>query len=298
MAIYPIQYFVMKREKRIYWFGTLFFITFIFVFKGIPLIVCVVSSFTNWDGLYQYEFIGLKNYIKIFKDEKLFLLVRNSLVLQLHVVIEVLSGFIIAMTIYISKVRHKIGILYILYLPQIFSGTIMAQIFKILFGYDGIINAIISVFGVAPQLFLEEVSYSLGIINLCYIWTETGVTSLIFYARFLMIAKSIKDLLDLDGASCFTKIIYIYIPLTYRTIIGILIINTIYSLSSAFSFVHILTKGGPAYDTTTFDYIIYTKAYTIGNNLGLACAYSVSLICGYGLVVLLVACVRKMLKKD
>ena len=39
-----------------------------------------------------------------------------------------------------------------------------------------------------------------------------------------------------------------------------------------------MTKGGPGYDTTTIDYMIYLKSFGSSSEMGYACALSVILL--------------------
>lgn len=285
-------------QKKISKIFAIIFITYVLVLKGIPLIVCIYSSFTNWDGMFRFEFIGINNYISVFSDPKTWKLLENTFLLQLHVFFEILIAIIIALVIFYSNIKHKTMIVCLLYLPQLFSGTVISYIFKVFFGYDGTINAILANLGFEPILFLEEAKYSLIIINLCYVWTETGAVNLILYGNLLLMDKSIKDLIVIDGVPFLTKLIYIYFPLMSKTIVGICALNLIFSMSSAFSLIHVLTNGGPAYDTTTFDYAIYSKAFVSGGNIGLASTYSVILIVLFLFVVFSVLIFKRGIKKN
>ena len=42
-------------------------VMFALVYLG-PMVLALVSSFTKWDGMQSMRFIGLENYIKIFRD--------------------------------------------------------------------------------------------------------------------------------------------------------------------------------------------------------------------------------------
>lgn len=61
-----------KKFKKEWLKGYLFilpnFIGFL-IFMGIPIIMGLVISFTNYDGFKTFDFVGLSNYIKMFSDE-------------------------------------------------------------------------------------------------------------------------------------------------------------------------------------------------------------------------------------
>ena len=64
---------VPKRKFKKEWLkGYLFilpnFVGFL-IFMGIPIIMGLIISFTNYDGFKTFDFVGLSNYVKMFKDE-------------------------------------------------------------------------------------------------------------------------------------------------------------------------------------------------------------------------------------
>src|SRR3990172_2390040 len=50
-----------------------------------PMISAIYRSFTNWNGLFRSDWIGLDNYIEIFTNSPFWTLLRNSLVLLMSV---------------------------------------------------------------------------------------------------------------------------------------------------------------------------------------------------------------------
>ena len=72
-----------KKFKKEWLKGYLFilpnFIGFL-IFMGIPIIMGLVISFTNYDGFKTFDFVGLSNYIKMFSDEYFQVSFINNLV--------------------------------------------------------------------------------------------------------------------------------------------------------------------------------------------------------------------------
>jgi multiple sugar transport system permease protein len=58
------------------------------------------------------------------------------------------------------------------------------------------------------------------------------------------------------------------------------IASGVWTLTQLFPFLFAMTRGGPGYETSTLDYIIYMKSFGLGfaSEYGLACAISVMLL--------------------
>ncbi|MBA4496448.1 sugar ABC transporter permease [Paenactinomyces guangxiensis] len=60
----------MSKHNTAYYFMTIPAVLLFFLFHTFPAIQGIFYSFTNWNGFAQsFEFVGLKNYINLFKDE-------------------------------------------------------------------------------------------------------------------------------------------------------------------------------------------------------------------------------------
>ena len=53
------------------------------------------------------------------------------------------------------------------------------------------------------------------------------------------------------------------------TIFFSFVLNCVYGFSGFFPIIYILTKGGPAYGTTTIDYLIYLRAFRTGGEINI-----------------------------
>jgi ABC-type sugar transport system permease subunit len=91
----------------------------------------------------------------------------------------------------------------------------------------------------------------------------------------------------LDGASWGQRARDITLPLIAKPMRFLSIINVIYTFTSLFGFIFVMTSGGPGYETTTVDYFIYLKAF-VGFDLGAGAALAVILF----LIVLVLTLVQ------
>jgi multiple sugar transport system permease protein len=54
--------------------------------------------------------------------------------------------------------------------------------------------------------------------------------------------------------------------------------SIVWTFTGTFAFIYSITYGGPGYETTTIDYMIYTKFYQASANYGFATALAVILL--------------------
>ena len=245
---------------------------------GYPIAVAIGRSFTNWDGLYKNDFIGLTNYIKILTGSEFRLLLRNSFVLLLSIPIQVFIGLVLAVILY-EKIKGWKLFRMVYYLPSIISAVTVGYLFKILFSYTGPVNRILSLFLGSSFAFewLGNGMTALLIILFCIVWSNIGWQVLIFFGGLSSIDTSVLESAMIDGAGWWQRLFHIILPILVRTIEYSFIMSMIYIFSGIFPLIETITRGGPGYETTTIDYMIYTKAFT-NSRYGEACALAVILL--------------------
>ena len=101
----------------------------------------------------------------------------------------------------------------------------------------------------------------------------------------------------LDGAGWWRRLWSITLPNITKVLGFVFIINVLYTFASLFGFVYVITAGGPGYETTTIDFLVYLRAFS-GNNLGSGAALAVMLFLFIGVLTLLQNRVFKLQQED
>ncbi|HEX5500759.1 MAG TPA: sugar ABC transporter permease, partial [Thermomicrobiales bacterium] len=99
---------------------------------------------------------------------------------------------------------------------------------------------------------------------------------LILLAGMSAIDPHVYEAARLDGASWWQRTYQITLPLIAKPMRFLSIINVVYTFTSLFGFIFVMTSGGPGYETTTVDYFIYLRAFA-GFDLGGGAALAVML---------------------
>jgi multiple sugar transport system permease protein len=261
------------------WLSVLPVIVIILAIRGFPMGWGVAMSFTNWDGLFRQDFIGLKNYFNIFGDRQFWLLLKNNLVLLLYLPIQLFLGLVAAVMLY-EKVRGWRFFRSIYYLPQVLSSLSIGYLFVILFSYDGPLNQVLRAAGLESLAieWLGKSASALLVIIICMVWINIGWQGLLFLGGMSLIPPSVYEAATLDGAGYWTKLFKITLPLLVRTLEYSCIMSVLWCFTGLFSLIFSITKGGPGYETTTVDYMIYLKAFRGGSEFGYASTIAVILL--------------------
>lgn len=270
--------FTKSKHHLISFIGVLPVLILVAIFSIYPITQVITKSFTNWNGLYKQDFIGLKNYLNIFSSEYFWLAVRNCLIMLINVPIQMIIGIIVSMLLY-EKVLGWKFFRALFYLPQIVSAVIVGYIFKIFFSYDGPLNYLLSVLGKVETIdWIGNRGTALFVIIFALIWINIGWQSVLFLGGLTSVSSSVLEAAELDGAGFFRRTFSIVLPMLGRISEYSLIMSISWTFAGLFPFIFAITKGGPGYDTTTLDYLVYQKAFVESSSLGQACALAAILM--------------------
>jgi len=162
-----------------------------------------------------------------------------------------------------EKLKFKKLFRLVFFLPTAASGIAIYILWKwILNPQYGLINAILSWFGIQGPNWLLDSNWAKPSLILMGIWiTMGGVNFLLYLAALQNIPQHLYEAADIDGAGVWKKFLTITLPLIKPTTFFIVIMSIIAGFQGGFAQTYVMTKGGPAGATTTIDYYIFNNAY-------------------------------------
>ena len=251
------------------------------VFRVYPILSSLSRSFTNWDGLYRHDWVGLRNYINFIADGPFWMIVRNTLILLINVPIQVFIGIVIALLLY-EKVPLWRFFRAVIYVPQIISAVIIGYLFKVFFGLEGPFNGFLTAIGLggaAIEWFGNSYT-ALGVLVFSIVWFSIGWQAIVILGGLSAISPSVIEAAIIDGASYWQRAFLIVIPMLTRVLEFAFISSSVWTLTQLFPFLFAMTKGGPGYETSTLDYMVYLKSFGMGfgSDYGTATAVAVMLL--------------------
>lgn len=266
-----------KIYKTYFTFPALFFYILLFI---IPVILNFGYSFTNWNAIKMTgetaKFIGLDNFIDIFRDRDLLMvIIRTLLFAALTTVFKNVIGFLLALALN-EGLKTKNILRAIFFLPAMLSPLIIGLIFGSIFMKAGFANQLLTALGLEEltKAWLTTKSTALGTTMFVEIWRQVGFNMVIYLAGLQLIDKSYYEVAAVDGANKRQQLKYITLP----RILPSLIINLLLALSQglkAFDIVFVLTGGGPNGATELINTLVFNQ---FGKKLyGMSAAYGVIL---------------------
>lgn len=247
------------------------------IFWILPILQLFYYSVTNFNGInYNYDFIGMKNYVKIFENGTLFNSVKITLIYALMIVIlGNLIGLGVAMLLNM-KLRGKGLFRTCAYFPALFSAIVVGFIWSYVYmPKSGMIASLLNLVGLNGAVFnpLGDFNTALYAIAIVEVWKVFGTTMIIYLAGLQTVDESLLEAGRIDGCTEWQLIRKVKLPLISSTITINVILNVIAGLK-AFDYAFIMTNGGPGKSTKTLMFQIYEIAFT-DQKMGRASAFSV-----------------------
>ncbi|HKJ81143.1 MAG TPA: sugar ABC transporter permease [Ignavibacteriaceae bacterium] len=239
----------------------------IFIFFLIPVFAALLMSFTNFDiyslGHISYaRFVGLSNYIEIFKDP----LFWQSLINTFYFVIaggplSIAVSLGAALLLSSKLVKFK-GIFRLVYFMPVVT-TLVAVSILWRFIYQprfGILNYLLGFIGIHPIDWLGNPHWAMPAIILMAIWKNFGYNMIIFIAGLQNIPEDLYEAANIEGASEWNKFKNITLPMLAPTTLFVSII-TIIGYFQLFAEPYVMTQGGPLNSTLSIVLYMYREGF-------------------------------------
>lgn len=221
--------------------------------------------------------VGFDNYIKLFNDYQFWGALWNTLVIGS---IALALQCVIALTLAFHAYRDPWvqGWRIIFLIPMLFMPSAVAFIFKLSFLDARVFADILMSVGLIENNLAIQSSIwgSRALLILADVWQWTPFLFIIFVAGLQAQDQEVEEAARLDGASWFAIFINISLPLMKPVILVALVLRAI-DITTMFTNVFIITKGGPAFGTETISYFIYRTGFKFFN-FGYASAASVIML--------------------
>ena len=217
------------------------------VFIIMAVFVTIYYSFMKFTGVGRPAFIGIRNYINLFRDPFFFTALKNTcIILLMSAMILLPLSFLLALLL--EKPFRGNG----LCKAMVFSPYVIAPILVgvlwvfILDPSMGLINAFLKAVGL-ERFAMEWIGgktltpYSVAVV---YMWQVLGFYTTVFIAGLRQIPGEIHEAGQIDGAGKLQSIVYIVLPMLRETI-TIVVVLIITGSFKIFETVQQLTNGGP-----------------------------------------------------
>lgn len=246
--------------------GFLYFL----IFKIAPLwgLSLAFVDYNAYKGLLGSDFVGFNNFMKFFKSNNFYLMLRNTLVISLMNLILFFPAPIM-LALLLNEVkgdRFRKVTQTIVYLPHFLSWVVIAGLTFFIFSSDiGLINKLILANGGDAVGFLSNPKLFWWFLLGQTTWKEVGWQSIIYLAAITQIDMSLYEAANVDGASRFQKLRYITLPGLMPTVVTMFIIRlgTVFDVS--LDQILMMKNAFVADVAEVFDTYAYTQGIMQGN---------------------------------
>jgi len=260
------------------------------IFSYVPIIGNFVLSFTNWKGFGDIEFIGIRNYRKIFTNPEYISMFKNCAWYFLAAIPQLIFAFMLAVVVN-GKFKGLNIFKGILIIPYLLNGVIISTIFIIFFNNTGTLNTIFGAFGLEAlqHQWLQDLDLVNPAVASISIWRYYGMNFIMFFGALQAIPTELYEAATLDGCTKWQEIRYISVPFIKK----VLFINILLSVSGSiqvFEIPYIMLNGSNGTSTP----VIMIQQSMSENRAGFAAALSVLVF----VIVLIVVGLQKLLVKE
>lgn len=235
---------------------------------GYPLIYNFILSFKN-TNIKNFKsgasvFVGLQNYMQLFKDPTFQLVIRNTFIFTIAcLVVQFTIGFLFAM-FFSKKFTFAGPIRGLVLIGYMMPMSVTALLGKNMFGVtEGVINNILMKLGVihTPVEWLVSTSTALIAVIAVNCWVGIPFNMLLLTSGLTGISDDIYESASMDGANKLQRFLHITLPLMKPAILSVLMLGFIYTFK-AFDLMFVMTAGGPLNSTDVLGTYSYTLSFT------------------------------------
>ena len=268
-----------RRSRRDTWVALGFVLPTVFgfvVFYLWPSLRGLGLSLTDYRFFSATSFVGLDNYRRLLGDETFW---NAMLVTVEYVALNI--GFQTVLAVLLAVLLHRLTrsvvIRGLVLLPFLVANVVVALLwFWMLDAQIGIVNQVLSWFGLGPVSFFGSEAWAIPTIAFVNTWRHLGYTALLIFAGLVVIPRVFYEAARVDGASEWQLFWRITLPLL-RPVLALVLVVTVVGSFQVFDTVAVTTGGGPADASRVIQYYIYDLAFQ-RLDYGYASAVSVVLL--------------------
>ena len=227
---------VAKKKKDYNRWGYLFVLPFVIVFLVFsiyPVLRTLYLSLTSYKGYGDAVWIGIDNYIRVFKDRFFWRDLWNTVkIWGVNIILQI--GLAFLLTIIFSDIKYKVKGLSVFravfYLPNLIAATSVAFLFKTLLDWKyGTFNQMLMTLGLTDQQinWMGTVSTAPWVISIIQTWMWFGNSFIVLMAAVQGINPDYFEAAAIDGAGRWTVFRKITLPLIRPILLYVLITSLI-----------------------------------------------------------------------
>ena len=261
------------------------------IFAALPVIMNVVVSLTEWNGITAIKWVGFANYFSFLKEPLYSQIFYNTAVFTFFsLIIGIPLGLVVAVLLN-QKVRGMGIYRSLWYVPTVTSAAIMSQLVALFISpYGGVLNIILKSMGMAEVVWTINAPALRVVIIAFSVWKGVGGTMVLYLAALQAIPNELYEAAMVDGADALRRFWYLTIPMV-RHMTAFVVVTGIIGGFQIFEPILLISKGGPFNQTNVIINQIYNDAF---KNMDFGFATTSSTLLGLLLLIASIFMLRMM----
>lgn len=259
-----------------------------------PAIQTAILSFQKTVGFGDTEWVGLRNYQKMFADGEVFQSLLNTLI---YAVVSIPSIVVLSLLVAVLMNRKVKGLsIYrtIYFLPVVAAPSAVAMIWRWMFNNDyGLINNMLAKIGIDGPAWLTDPSIAIYSIIIVGVWSAIGYNMVLLLAGLQEIPKDYYEAAEIDGASPIQQFFNITLPLITPTLFFV-VVTTVINAFQVFDviFMMITPDSTAMFKSQSLAYLFYKHSFIL-NDKGYGSAIVMFLL----VIILIITAIQMKLQK-
>jgi raffinose/stachyose/melibiose transport system permease protein len=251
-----------KTPATFYWMVIPAFVLF-FTLHTIPVLQGIWYSFTDYAGYGAWEFVGFRNYVNLFKDDR----IRDSYLFtfQFALVATILVN-VVALAIAVGlngRIRFRNTLRGIFFVPNVLTLLIVGFVFQYLFAnWLPIVGERLGINALSSNVLADPDLAWVGIVVVA-VWQSAAFAIILYLAGLQTVPDELYEAASIDGASSWLQ----FRRITFPLIAPFFTINMVLSLKTflqVFDVIVALTNGGPGTSTESISLVIFRGGFQGG----------------------------------
>lgn len=264
----------MFRKEKSLWLFLFPGLLLLLIFYIVPFFSGISYSIT--DGSKTNTYVGLTNYLTLWKNKMFLLGLKNTLELSV-ISAPLLWGIAFLLALILQSIQPK-GSFFrsASLLPYLAPSSAMLLIWLIMFDYGGPLNRIVGGMGFERIMWLESSALRTPII-LMFVWKNLGFCMVIFLAALQTVPQSLYEYATLEGGGFFTKAFQVALPHILPTAFLVFVLAWINAFK-IFKEVYVIAGSYPDLSVYTLQHYMNNMFSRLDYQMVTAAAYSFALI--------------------
>jgi len=230
-------------------------------FHTVPVLVGIFFSFTNYAGYGDWNFVGLSNYVNLFKDDRVLAAYGFSF---LFAIVATILTNAISLTIALAlnaKIKARKFWRGVYFVPYVLAILVIGYVFQ--FFFSNSLPKLLSGIPLFRDNILTNPDWAWTAIVALAVWQACAFTIIIYLSGLQTIPAELYEAASLDGARPWRQ----FTSITFPLISAFFTINVVLSLKGflqVFDPIVALTNGGPGTSTESVTLLIFRGGFTGG----------------------------------